>query len=312
MRIGAVIDQSAPGGGSASVEQLVGQVGARANDGLSSAWFAHIQGVDALTIIALAGRAVPGIELGSAVVPIYARHPQALAQQALTTQAATQGRLTLGIGLSHQPVVEQRWGLSFERPVDYLRQYLAILQPLLRGEPVSFSGERLRCEGQLTLAGAVAPSVMLAALGPRMLRLCGEQTDGTLTWMAGPRTVGKHIAPLVNAAADEAGRPRPRVVVGLPLCVTDDMDGARSRAARMYERYGQLPSYRAMLDREGVAGPADVAIVGTETEVERQLAALESAGATDFSAQVFGSAEQKERGYTLLRSMTTHGRLSAV
>src|SRR4051794_849709 len=120
MRVGVMVDASAPGGGSASVEQLVGQVAARANDGLTSAWFANVFGVDALTIIALAGRAVPGIELGTSVVPVFTRHPYVMAQQALTTQAAAQGRLALGLGLSHQIVVEQRWGLSFERPVEYL------------------------------------------------------------------------------------------------------------------------------------------------------------------------------------------------
>jgi F420-dependent oxidoreductase-like protein len=308
MRLGVLVDASAPGGGVAGVEHLVGQVAARANDGLSSAWFANVFGVDALTMVALAGRAVPGIELGTAVMPIYTRHPQAMAQQALTAQAAAQGRLTLGLGLSHKVVVEQRWGLSFERPVAYMREYLAILLPLLRGEPVSFGGQRLRSEGQLVVPGAPPPRVLLAALGQRMLRLAGEKTDGTLSWMAGPRTIGSHIAPALTAAAAEAGRPRPRVVVGLPLCVTDDIDGTRARASRIYERYGQLPSYRAMLDREGVAGPADVAIVGSETEVERQLVALENAGATDLCASVFGSAEQKERGYTLLRSMVAHGR----
>jgi F420-dependent oxidoreductase-like protein len=308
VRVGVLLDQSAPGGGAASVEQLVGQVGARASDGLDVAWMSNIFAADALTVVALAGHAVPGIELGTAVVPIFTRHPHAMAQQALTTQAAAQGRLTLGIGVSHQVVVERGLGMSFERPVEYMREYLAILQPLLRGESVSYSGERLSYEGKITVPGAAAPSVMLAALGPRMLRLCAEETSGTITWMAGPRTIAKHVAPLLNAAAEDAGRPRPRVVVGLPLCVTDDVDGTRSRAARMYERYGQLPSYRAMLDREGVAGPADVAIVGSEREVERQLAALESAGATDLCAQVFGSAEQKERGYTLLRSMVAHGR----
>lgn len=308
MRLGVLVDASAPGGGFASVEQLVGQVAARANDGLSSAWFANVFSADALTMVAVAGRAVPGIELGTAVMPIYTRHPQAMAQHALTTQAAAQGRLTLGLGLSHRVVVERRWGLSFEKPVEYMREYLAILLPLLRGEPVSFSGERLRSEGQLVVPGAPPPRVLLAALGPRMLRLAGELTDGTLSWMAGLRTIGSHIAPALTAGAAEAGRPRPRVVVGLPLCVTDDIDGTRARASRIYERYGQLPSYRAMLDREGVAGPADVAIVGSETEVERQLVALESAGATDLCASVFGSAEQKERGYTLLRSMVAHGR----
>jgi F420-dependent oxidoreductase-like protein len=308
MRIGVMVDASAPGGGVASVDQLVGQVAARANDGLDSAWFANIFGVDALTMVAVSGRAVPGIELGSAVVPIYTRHPQAMAQQALTTQAAIQNRLTLGIGLSHQVVVEQRWGVSFERPVEYMREYLAILQPLLRGEAIAISGERLRCEGQLTVPGATPPPVLLAALGPRMLRLAGACADGTLTWMAGRKTIAAHIAPILNEAASAAERPRPRIVAGLPLCVTDDVDSARARATRIFERYGQLPSYRAMLDREGAAGPADVAIVGSEMEVEQQLVALEQAGATDLCASVFGSAEQKERGYALLRSMVAYGR----
>jgi F420-dependent oxidoreductase-like protein len=312
MRIGVMVDASAPGGGSASVEHLIGQVGARANDGLDSGWFSNVFGVDALTMIALAGRAVPGIELGTSVVPIFTRHPMAMAQQALTTQAAAQGRLTLGLGTSHKVVVEQRWGLSFDHAVEYMREYLAIVQPLLRGEAVNFAGRRLRCEGQLVVPGVPAPSVMLAALGPAMLRLCGEMTEGTLTWLAGPKTIASHIAPLLNEAAAAAGRPRPRIVVGLPLCVTDDIDSAKARAARIYERYGQLPSYRAMLDREGAAGPADVAIVGSESEVEQQLATLEKAGATDFCGQVFGSAEQKERGYTLLGSMVTHGRTAPV
>jgi F420-dependent oxidoreductase-like protein len=312
MRIGVMVDVSAPGGGVASVDQLVGHVAARANDGLESAWFTNVFGVDALTMVAVAGRAVPGIELGSSVMPIYTRHPMAMAQQALTTQAAIQNRLTLGIGLSHQIVVEQRWGLSFERPVDYMREYLSILQPLLRGEPVSHAGERLKCEGQLVIPHATPPSILLAALGPRMLRLAGELADGTLTWMAGPKTIANHIAPLLSEAAHAAERPRPRIVAGLPLCVTDDVDSARSRATRIYERYGQLPSYRAMLDREGAAGPADVAIVGTEMEVQQQLAALERAGATDLCASVFGSAEQKERGYALLRSMVAHGRSTPV
>ncbi len=313
LRIGVMVDASAPGGGFASVEHLVGQVSARANDRMAAAWFSNVpMGVDALTVIAVAGRAVPGIELGSAVVPIYTRHPQAMAQQALTTQAAVQGRLTLGIGLAHQVVVEDRWGISFERPLEYMREYLAILLPLLRGEPVNFSGERLRCEGQITMPGVSPPSVMLAALGPQMLRLAAEQTDGTITWMAGPRTIGSHVAPALNSAAEAAGRARPRVVVGLPVCVTDDIDSGKSRAARIYERYGQLPSYRAMLDREGATAPADVAIIGSESEVERQLAALESAGATDFCASIFGSSEQRERGVNLLRSLGTHGRIAAV
>jgi len=308
-----MVDASAPGGGAASVDQLVGQVAARANDGHDSAWFANVFGVDALTMLAIAGRTVPDIELGTAVVPVQTRHPMAMAQQALTVQAAVHGRLTLGLGMSHKVVVEQRWGLSFEKPLGYLREYLAILQPLLRGEAVNFSGERLRCEGQLTIPGAAAPSILLAALGEGMLRLAGQVADGTLTWMVGPRTLTSHITPSITSAAEKAGRRAPRIIVGLPVCVTDDVDGAKSRAARVYERYGQLPSYKAMLDREGVSSPADVAIIGPEQEVERQVNALERAGATDLCASVFGSSEQKERGYGLLRSLAgAHGRAAAV
>jgi F420-dependent oxidoreductase-like protein len=251
---------------------------------------------------------VPEIELGTAVVPIQPRHPMALAQQALTTQAAIGGRLAFGIGLSHRPVVEGMWGLSFEQPAEYLREYLAILQPLLNGESVAFRGQRLVGQGQLSVPDAAPPSLLLAALGPRLLRLAGEQSDGTITWMVGPRTLESHVAPLLRQAAQAAGRPEPRIVVGLPVCVTDDEDAARTRAARNFERYGQLPSYRAMLDREGVAEPADVAIIGSEREVERALGGLESAGATDFNATVFGSADEQALTLALLAAMVAHGR----
>lgn len=311
MRIGinvAAVARGRPLG----LDELIQQVATRAEQGFVSAWFAHTSGFDALTAIAAIGRAVPGVELGTAVVPVQPRHPMALAQQALSVQAAVDGRLTLGIGLSHQPVVEGAWGLPFERPVEYLDEYLCILQPLLDGQAVDFDGRRLKGRGQLSIPETPAPPVLLAALGPRMLRLAGERSDGTITWMVGPRTLESHVAPALRSAAEAAGRPAPRIVVGLPMCVTDDVPAARARAARTFERYGQLPSYRAMLDREGAAGPSDVAIVGSEADIERELARLEGAGATDFNANVFGSAEEQDRGFAVLRSMVTHGRGAAV
>jgi len=311
MRIGIIANLS--GGDTPSLDTLIEQIATRARERFATVWMAHIRGEDTLITLALAGRSAPDVELGTAVIPIYTRHPLLMAQQALTTQAAVGGRLALGLGLSHKPVVEDSWGLSFERPVEYMQEYLAVLMPLLRGEAVNFSGQHFKVNAELSVPGSPpAPPVLLAALGTRMLRLCGQQTDGTITWMVGPRTLGSHIAPILHAAASEAGRPSPRIVVGLPMCVTDDVDAARARAARNFARYGTLPSYRAMLDREGVDGPDEVAVIGSEDAVRERLAAFESAGATDFYPSVFGSSDERTRAYGLLRSVASDGRLAAV
>jgi 5,10-methylenetetrahydromethanopterin reductase len=312
MRIGVNINPFAGGGRPASIDQIIEQVANVARQGFSTAALAHISGLDALTMVALAGRVVPQIELETAVVPIYIHHPVALAQQALTTNAAVGGRLTLGIGLSHRPVVEQFWGLSFERPVEYMEEYLSILLPLLRGEAVNFQGRRLKANVQLTMAETTTPPVLLAALGERMLRLAGEQTDGTALWMVGVRTLAEHVTPTITTAAEQAGRPAPRILVALPICVTNDVAAARERAARSLGFYGQLPSYRAMLDREGAAGPADVTVAGSEEEVEAQLRRIEEAGATDFTATPIGSSEDRRRTFELLQALVAHARSTAV
>ena len=312
MRIGINTSPTAAGGRPATVDDMIQQVASIGRDGFSYAAFAHISGLDALTVIAAAGRAVPGIELITAVLPVYLWHPVLMAQQALTTQAAVDGRLTLGIGLSHKPAVEQRWGLTFERPVDYMREYVAVLQPLLRGEPVDYQGERLTVHSQLSIPGAAPPSLILAALGERMLRLAGENADGTALWLVGPRTLASHAAPIIAEAAANAGRSAPRIIVGLPTCVTSDSSAARERTARGLAFYAQLPSYRAMLDREGAAGAADVMVVGSESEVERQLARLEEAGATDFSASVMGSTAERQRTLEFLQARVPGGRQTQV
>jgi F420-dependent oxidoreductase-like protein len=311
MRIGVGTSQAARGR-AATIDELIDQVATYARQGFDKAVFAQLSGVDVLTVIALAGRVVPDIELETAVVPIYPRHPVALAQQALTTQAAIGGRLTLGIGLSHRPIVENMWGLSFERPAEYMQEYLAILQPLLHSQSVAFAGRRFASRIQLAMPEISPPSVVLAALGERMLRLAGEQTDGTATWMVGPKTLAAHVTPIITAAARAAGRPAPRIIVGLPICVTDDPEAARARAARAFERYGQLPSYKAMLDREDAASPADVAVVGHEADVERQLAEIERAGGTEINASVFGSTEEQQRTFAFLQTQAAHVRSTPV
>ena len=275
-----------------TVEALENSLREAAEQGFPSFWMPQIFGMDALTAIAVAAKDVPNIKVGTSVIPTYPRHPMVLAQQALTTQSVIGGRLQLGIGLSHQPVVEGMWGISFDKPVRHMSDYLSILTPLLNDRRVSFSGEALTGRGEITPPPADAPPVLVAALGPQMLRLAGRVADGTITWMTGPETIRTLTAPTINTAAQEAGRPAPEVMMGLPVCVTDDVDAARERADRDYAIYGQLPSYRAMLDREGAATPADVAIIGDAGEVAGRIAALADCGVTTFAASAFGSPDE--------------------
>jgi F420-dependent oxidoreductase-like protein len=285
------------------IDKVVAAARSAADDGFATFWLPQIFGMDALTALAVAGREVPDIELGTAVVPTYPRHPIVMAQQALTTQSVTGGRLVLGIGLSHQPVIEGMFGLSFDKPVRHMREYLEVLMPLLRGEPASFGGETLSGRVAVDVRDAAPVPVLLAALGPKMLELAGRVADGTATWMTGPATIADHIVPTISAAAEAAGKPPPRIGVGLPVCVTDDVSAARQGAAELFSIYGTLPSYRAMLDREGAEGPADVAVVGDETAVRASLDHLESIGASDFVANIFGSAEERDRTRSFLQSL---------
>lgn len=266
-----------------------------ADAGVRRVWIPQVFGIEALTAIAVAGREIPGVEFGTAVVPTYPRHPLLLAGQALTTAAALgAGRLHLGIGLSHQIVIEGMLGMAFQKPARHLREYLSALRPALDGQPVAVTGETLSANtlmGPLKVddAGPGPLPILVAALGPALLRVAGELADGTLTWMASPEVVGKRIAPSITAAAEAAGRPRPRVGVGLPVAVTDNVDEVLERAAASYAVYGTLPSYRRLLDEGGVDGPAGVVIAGEEAEVAGRIRALADVGATEFLASPVGN-----------------------
>jgi 5,10-methylenetetrahydromethanopterin reductase len=288
--------------GSRTLEQQVQAVVDDENDGFDLAWFSQIMGGDSLTMIALAGQRTSRIAFGTAVIPTYPRHPFALAQQALTVQAATTGRLTLGIGPSHAIVIENMWGLSYEKPARHMREYLSVLLPLLNARKVSFKGEDYRVNGAIGTKVEKAPSVIISALAPMMLKIAGSMADGTVLWMTGPKTIEAHVVPSITAAAKEAGRPAPRVVASFPVCVTEDAAAARETCAKFFAIYGQLPNYRRMLDREGAAGPADVAIVGDEAAVERQVRAVASAGATDFLVSAFPTGS--DLGASMARTRT--------
>ncbi len=300
MRIGVVIGR--PGGYGDTVSQLVAEYEQARAAGVSSVWMTQHLGFDALTLISSWG--VEGnVEVGTAVIPVQTRHPVVLAEQALTAQALCGGRLALGLGLAHADTLEGLYGLPRRRSVSYLSDYLSTLDALMAGkratpnESFSFS-TRIGAELPPT-----PPSVLIAALGPRMLQLAGERTAGTITWMTGAATIESYVSPTIRAAAEAAGRPDPRVVVCLPVCVTDNAASARERLGAVIGGYRGIPSYEAMLQREGVADAVDVAIIGNADEVGAALTGLPSRGATDVAAIPLGNPDEVGATWDLISAL---------
>lgn len=296
MRIGYYVSERG-----STFDEIVANAKTAAAAGFPTVWASDVGSWDTLVALAAIGREVPGVELASGVVVSHSRPPLTLAAQALTVQAATGNRLTLGVGVSHQYVVEAQFGASFERPARHLREYLSGLVPLLHGESVDFQGETLRVRGSLITPGARAPSVLVGALGPAMLRVAGELADGTVTAWAGPRALGEHIVPSITKAA--AGRPTPRVVASSLVSVTHDPAGLRAALNQQFSVAGDVPHYRATLDREGVTNIGDTAIVGDEAEVTGRIRALFDAGATELMALPCGSVDDRARTAKLLAEL---------
>lgn len=274
----------------ASIAAIRDDALAAVNDGFSSYWLAEhpTGGFDALTVLSVIASDVPDIELGTAVIPTFPRHPMVMAGQALTAQTATNGRLCLGIGLSHEVMMAQL-GIGFEKPIRHLREYLSILMPLLETGKVSYKGETLSCDAEVFKPPKQRPGVVVAALGPQALKVAGHRTDGTTLAWVGPNTVAEHIRPTLAEAADKAGKPSPRIISTLPVVVTNQPGAIRKRIGETLTMYGELPSYKAMFEREGVNGPADLAIAGSAAEVEDKIRSLAEAGVTDFAASIYAT-----------------------
>ena len=288
---------------SATLDDVVNEVKSAEADGFAFFSLPNIFGFDAISALTVAGRETKRIELATGVTPTPPRHPFAIAQQALTAQAACKGRFVLGIGLSHKIVIENMLGLSYAQPAKQMREYLEVLMPLAHGKPVSFQGELYRVNGGLQIAGGTPLPVVVAALGPKMLEVAGRLADGTATWMTGAQTLADHTVPTITKAAKDAGKPAPRIIAALPFALTRDVEGAKKVANQVFAIYGQLPSYRAMLDREGAANPADVGLYGDESTLRAGLAKLRDAGVTHFLASVFGAdAGAIERSRAFLKS----------
>lgn len=272
-------------------------------DGFRRVWTPQLPyDADLTTVLAVAFREVEEIEVGTGVLPIQVQHPTQMAQRALTLNMISGGRLLLGLGLSHKMVTEGMWGISYDKPVRRLNEYLDGLLPLLDGKAADATGETVTTVATLRIPEVKGPPVYIAALGPQILKVAGKRTSGTVTWMTGPKTLAEHTGPVLREAAKEAGH-SVRVVAALPVSVTDDVDDARSQAAEEFAVYGHLPSYRAMLDREGYDGPADAALIGDEETVTGRIDELREAGVDELVAIPFDrNPESRERTTALLRS----------
>lgn len=297
MRIGVMIGPER-GRYRTKVERLLADARWAEEAGMASVWIPQIpDDFDALTAAALVGATTERVEVGTAVVPVQPRHPIALAQQALSVQAVCEGRLSLGLGVSHHWVIDEMLGLPYERPAATMAEHLDVLEVALAGPGmVDVTNERFRVHNPLDVTDVVPTPVLIAALGPRMLQIAGERTDGTILWLADERAVGTHVAPRITRAAEAVGRPAPRIVAGVPVCLCrdDEIDVAVARANRVLSEATVSPNYQKLLDLGDAENVGDILAAGSEATIARRLASFAEAGATDISVRVVPIGEGRD------------------
>lgn len=303
MRVLAALGSEAAGEPVSPQEAAAGAVAAE-KAGFGEAWCPHFsRGLDSLTLLAFAAAVTDRIKLGVGVVPTYPRHPAVLAQSAATLQQLSGGRLTLGVGVSHRPLIEGMYGLDYAGQLGHLREYLTVLVGLLTDGSCSFAGEHYRAEASIGVPGTSPVPVVVGALSPQMSRMGGELADGVTTWLAGPRSLERVVVPATTEGAAAAGRGAPRVVAGMPVALDADRERAREAAARLFARYGTLVNYQRLFAREEVDGPAELVVTGDEEQVRSGLRALFEAGATEVWAIPFDTGNGTSRTVNFLAEL---------
>ena len=313
MRIGLMIGPER-GRYRTKVERLQADARWAEEAGLATVWIPQIPDeFDALTAATVVGAVTSRIEVGTAVVPVQPRHPIALAQQVLSVQAVCEGRLAVGLGVSHHWVIDEMLGLPYERPVPTMRSYLDVLGQALAGPgPVDVENDMFRVHNPLDITDVTPTPVLLAALGPRMLQLCGERTDGTILWMADERAIATHVVPNLTRAAEAANRPAPRVVAGVPVCLCgdDEIEAAVARTNRILAEAEVSPNYQKLLEHGDARSVGDILVAGSESSILKRLRGFADAGVTDISVRVVPIGENREelissskRTRELLRSL---------
>ncbi|MEO3787467.1 LLM class F420-dependent oxidoreductase [Actinocorallia sp. B10E7] len=297
MRIGVMIGAER-GDGARKVAKLLADIEWAEAAGMDSAWIPQVPtDFDALTAVALMGARTSRIELGTAVVPLQAQHPIALARQALSAQAAAGGRLALGVGPSHHWIIQDMLGLPYEKPAAYTRDYLEVLRAALNGPgPVDVENGTFQVHNPLDLGPLSPMPVLVAALGPVMLKLAGEHADGTVLWMADERAVAEHVVPRITKAAEEAGRPAPRIVAGVPVCLCEPsrVDEARERANRILGEAEISPNYQRLLEYGDARDVGDLCAAGDEKAIAERFQRFADAGVTDLSVRLLPIGDTRD------------------
>jgi F420-dependent oxidoreductase-like protein len=297
VRIGVMIGPER-GDTARKVERMVSDVRWAEEAGLDTAWVPQIPtDFDALLAVAAMGVATSRIELGTAVVPLQAQHPIALARQALSAHAIMGGRLVLGVGPSHHWIVRDMLGLPYDRPAAFTRDYLDVLEAALDGPgPVEVENDTFRVYNPLDIGPVSRLPVLIAALGPVMLSIAGERADGTVLWMADERAIADHVVPRIAKAAKNAGRPAPRIVAGVPVCLCrpSEVDAARERANRILGEAEISPNYQRLLDRGDATDIGDLCAAGDETAIAARLRGFADAGTTDLSVRLLPIGDTRD------------------
>ena len=297
MRIGVMVGPER-GDSARKVSRMLADIDWAESAGLDSAWIPQIPNdFDALVAVALMGMRTHRIELGTAVVPLQAQHPIALARQALSVQAATGGRLVLGVGPSHHWIVDDMLGIPYERPAAYTRDYLDVLAAAFANPgPVDVENDTFRVHNPLDLNPVAPLPVLVAALGPVMLTIAGEHADGTVLWMADERAVAEHVVPRITKAADNAGRPAPRIIAGIPVCLcgAGEVDAARERANRILGEAEVSPNYQRLLGYGDAKDVGDICAAGDSEQILTRFRSFADAGVTDLSVRLLPIGDNRD------------------
>ena len=285
MALGAFI------GAGRSLDSALARVERAEGLGYESVFVTHIAGRDSITLLTGYACRTSRVRLGTGVIPIYARTPCNMAQSFATLDELSGGRAIAGLGVSHKPVVEHWFGQSIDKPLAEMREYVAILRAILRGEDPP-QGEKFGTAFAFTGYEPLRADipVYLAGLSPGMLRLAGEIADGVILWLCNPNYVRDVVVPTVREGREKAGRPLEGfdIVAAVPSAVTGEPGEVVQRMQGELQTYFGLPYYRAMIERSGFdpdAGPTDdfirvLAAIGSREEAQASVRAYHEAGAT--------------------------------
>ncbi|KAA0120008.1 TIGR03564 family F420-dependent LLM class oxidoreductase [Mycolicibacterium sp. P9-22] len=297
MRLGVMIGAER-GDMARKVSKLISDIEWADTAGLATAWMPQVpDDFDLLTMVGLMASHSTRIELGTAVVPLQAQHPIALARQALSVHAISNGRLALGVGPSHHWIIRDMLGLPYDKPAAYTRDYLQVFNAAIAGPgPVDVENDTFTVHNPTALGAATPLPVLVAALGPVMLQIAGEHADGTSLWMADEKAIGEHIAPKINKAAAGAGKPAPRIVAGIPvtLCANSEIDEAKDRANRILAEAETSPNYQRLLDRGDARTVGDLCAAGDEESILKRFKAFADAGVTDLSVRLLPIGDTRD------------------